>query len=70
MPYDLMNTCAELTVTAAVEDMVDDMHCSIEEARDKILESFVVCPDGRIKIIRQEHDFLFHCPAHLSLPIF
>lgn len=39
MSYDTMNTCAAITLAAAIEDMAEDSGRSIEEIRREILES-------------------------------
>ena len=39
MSYDTMNTCAAITLAAAIEDLAEDSGRSIEEIRREILES-------------------------------
>lgn len=39
MSYDTMNTCAAITLAAAIEDMAVESGRSIEEIRKEILES-------------------------------
>ncbi len=39
MSYDTMNTCAAITLAAAIEDMADESGRPIEEIRREMLES-------------------------------
>ena len=39
MSYDTMNTCAAITLTAAIEDMAAESGRPVEEIRDEVLES-------------------------------
>lgn len=39
MLSDIMTACADMTLANAIEDMAEEEHITIEEARNRILES-------------------------------
>lgn len=39
MTYEKMKACADMTLANAIEDLAEEEHITIEEARDKAIES-------------------------------